>query len=248
MECISDAKIQTNLTLFGYTLVNERKNMCKVETNHHYNINRDYDPITGRYTQSDPVGFKGGVNTYGYAEANPVMKKDETGLWSSGGFKYFTTVHQIINGRVWGNTWAKRILDRATVTVDRYQSLGKSYLHAMRGKGRSMSLVRAQANHHVKTGFGVARTYANRGDYRRAYDTFGWALHTLQDSTSPAHRGFQRWSGGSMWNPFNWPMLINHFRKEGFSWQINSAAMRTTRWSRFLFDNRRVPYGDVFIY
>ena len=34
------------------------------ETNKHYNINRDYDPITGRYIQSDPIGFDGGVNTY----------------------------------------------------------------------------------------------------------------------------------------------------------------------------------------
>ena len=30
-----------------------------------------------------PVGFKGGVNTYAYTEANPVMKKDEMGLWAS---------------------------------------------------------------------------------------------------------------------------------------------------------------------
>ena len=40
------------------------------ETNKHYNINRDYDPITGRYIQSDSIGFDGGVNSYVYANAS----------------------------------------------------------------------------------------------------------------------------------------------------------------------------------
>ena len=40
------------------------------ETSTHYNINRDYNPVTGRYIQSDPIGFDGGVNTYGYVNGN----------------------------------------------------------------------------------------------------------------------------------------------------------------------------------
>ena len=51
-----------------------------VETGKHYNINRDYDPVTGRYIQSDPIGFDGGINTYLYVGANPVVRVDESGL------------------------------------------------------------------------------------------------------------------------------------------------------------------------
>ncbi|WP_187363519.1 RHS repeat-associated core domain-containing protein [Massilia frigida] len=42
------------------------------ETNLHYNYYRDYDPQTGRYVQSDPIGLDGSINTYSYTDGNPI--------------------------------------------------------------------------------------------------------------------------------------------------------------------------------
>lgn len=50
------------------------------ETGLHYNYFRDYDPSTGRYIESDPIGLDGGLNTYSYSELNPLRYIDPLGL------------------------------------------------------------------------------------------------------------------------------------------------------------------------
>jgi len=53
----------------------------QAETGLNQNWFRDYDPLGGgRYIESDLIGLRSGVNTYGYASGNPVSRRDPLGL------------------------------------------------------------------------------------------------------------------------------------------------------------------------
>jgi RHS repeat-associated protein len=76
-------------TPFGTALisVNELENNLRFpgqyfdgETGLHYNLFRDYDPRTGRYIESDPIGLSGGSQTYAYAGNDPLSNIDLMGL------------------------------------------------------------------------------------------------------------------------------------------------------------------------
>jgi len=61
----------------------------------HYNYYRDYDPSIGRYIQSDPIGLRGGANTYGYVGGAPLTHIDPYG-----NFFFFAAVPLIAGGAV----------------------------------------------------------------------------------------------------------------------------------------------------
>ncbi|WP_426452910.1 RHS repeat domain-containing protein [Acinetobacter sp. KB005] len=54
----------------------------------HYNLNRYYNPLLGRYMEADPIGLEGGWNPYAYAMNDPVNKVDPKGLWAVSGSLY----------------------------------------------------------------------------------------------------------------------------------------------------------------
>nr|WP_319394655.1 RHS repeat-associated core domain-containing protein [uncultured Desulfobacter sp.] len=58
------------------------------ETGLHYNGNRYYDPDTGRYLRTDPLGIEGGMNLYVYAMNSPLMFTDPDGLIARDAWDY----------------------------------------------------------------------------------------------------------------------------------------------------------------
>jgi RHS repeat-associated protein len=82
------------------------------ESNLHYNYYRDYDPLTGRYVESDPIGLDGGINPYAYVGSSPLSNADQLGLMGRGGIP--SSVARAVPGRVprpaqpdapWPVTW-----------------------------------------------------------------------------------------------------------------------------------------------
>jgi len=53
------------------------------ETGYYHNGFRTYAADLGRYLESDPIGLRGGINTYLYVRANPVHRIDRFGLQAS---------------------------------------------------------------------------------------------------------------------------------------------------------------------
>ena len=85
------------------------------ETGLHYNFHRDYNPQTGRYVQSDPIGLGGGMNSFAYVKAMPLNFVDWEGLKLAYGSeamrKYYSPLVDKIRN---ANATGKKLIDFIT--------------------------------------------------------------------------------------------------------------------------------------
>lgn len=78
------------------------------ETGLHYNFYRYYDSELGKYLNTDPIGFAGGINLYSYAENNPLIYRDLKGL-------VYSTIGE--HGVDWGSIKTQKIDIPAGITL-----------------------------------------------------------------------------------------------------------------------------------
>jgi RHS repeat-associated protein len=155
------------------------------ETGLYYNYYRDYDPQTGRFLESDPIGLEGGTpTTYGYAGSNPLSNIDPWGLFLYPWHVAFT--NQALAGDVSFPGLAAQV--GGVDFLDGSQLPANAFWHAMSDGTTNQTPAQAQAlyNNYIDaeinscTQAGLAR-----------------ALHAAQDSAARGHTGFQPWNGGS---------------------------------------------------
>jgi RHS repeat-associated protein len=146
---------------------------------------RYYSPGNARFVQNDPIGLRGGINSYGYADGNPVRSRDPLGLFIPG--VHYGITEEAMRAEGYG----PRFIDRVslwTSAVDLCsgsQSPENAHWHAMCSPGT-----------HPDVGFFKTEKYIDDNIKKCTIAGLARALHAAQDSQSASHRGCQVWPGG----------------------------------------------------
>ena len=125
---------------------------------------------------------------------------DNNGLWPTG--KYGSPkVHQNSIARTLDNFFSPEdilILQGQQAIMDADESLEGAFKHAMSAPGQPAWYARFLAENFVRNEITAAQDCEHAGgrsNHIIAMQHLGNAMHTLQDATSPSHKGFQTWYG-----------------------------------------------------
>jgi hypothetical protein len=142
------------------------------------------------------------------------------------------------------------IMDQAGRDLDNDQSAEHQYMHAMRNLDRNQTPedAREMANYYIRDRLNDAHALVAAGDRSAGMYQLGLALHTIQDSTSPSHFGFQGWS--QKWTNDEWRSgnALNHVRQELRYPGNNSALFRATLTTMRMFEQGYGPGANAFIF
>ena len=197
---------------------------------------RYYGSAQGRFTSPDPSRLSAFIdspqswNMYMYAYNNPFRFVDKNGMWP-------TAIHnQIIDAAFPNLTPAQRqILKDVSANQDSILGGGQSgplsFQHAMRGPGQSVAEAESEYNDFVSNNEDQAMktqisfwVSGGKGYSDKALAEFAAALHAIEDSTSPAHAGFQ------LWEWYN-PKLVwqHHWAENSITPQQMNASVAAAR-------------------
>ena len=147
-----------------------------------YNWHRYYDPKIGRYITSDPIGLRGGPNTYAYVRNNPLRYYDVAGLYVGAWHDSFTRTGAALAGL--GPQQAAD-LARDVVGADTgTQQPHNAHMHAMCAEG----LTREQCLNNLEN-------YMRHELAKCTPQGLARAIHAMQDSFSRSHQDLQPYSG-----------------------------------------------------